>query len=453
MLPYPVIVVPGIAATKLRDMYQMPPEQIWGALGWKKKYERVALHPKPLLESKPTYLEYQEPSSIRTDEIFRVAYEELIEELREELSDVAGRQEVPVFPFSYDWRQPLEEIQHSLRIFIEEVVNRCSLLPHYQEQYGNNIKVNLIGHSMGGLVIARCLSDQSDPVPVNKVATLAAPFQGSFEAIVKLVIGTGNLTGDKPSHAERRTARATPSLYQLLPTFPLNEVFANDLNVDPKQFTNPQAWQPSIVNFLSDYITNTGLPIEDARAQANELFRRFLAGTESNKDAIAKLNLNRHGLNQNKWLAVVGVDRDTRVKIEVKKGVGGKPEYVFDHPHTMNTWDDEKPKKQWLMTGDGTVPLSGAIPPFLGREKLVLITPDDYGFWEVKDKVVDSLGGFHGILPNMNLVHRLLIRFFTNQTAANRDKYKNTWGRAMPDSVNKWDPPIKLGKPKNTGIR
>ena len=446
MLPLPIIVVPGITASKLRDLYPLPPEKVWGVLGWKKNYNRVALRPQALK------FEYQQPSIVRPDQLFQIAYQELIETLREELTYLADYQEVPVFPFAYDWRQPLEDIQQSLRAFIDEVIGRCSLMPHYHQQYGDNIKVNLIGHSMGGLVIARCLSDQPEPVPVNKIATLATPFQGSFEAIVKLVIGTGNLTGDNTSHVERRAARATPSLYQLLPGFPVAGMFDKALQLDPAGFTNPAAWQPCVVNFLTEYVARTNLSVGNAQAKARELFDYLLGIARANQQAIANLNLRRHGLNQNQWLAIAGVDTDTRVKLRVKKGARGKPEYVFNHSHIMNRWHDSKPTRQWRMTGDGTVPLQGAIPPFLAREKLILITPQDYGFWEIKDKSINALGGFHGILPNMDLVHRLLLRFFTNQSAKRCDKYNNTWGRALPDAVDNWNPPVKLGKPVNKGL-
>ena len=42
-LPDPVIMVPGITATVLRDFYDLPPTGIWGIMT--QNFERVALHP------------------------------------------------------------------------------------------------------------------------------------------------------------------------------------------------------------------------------------------------------------------------------------------------------------------------------------------------------------------------------------------------------------------------
>jgi hypothetical protein len=82
------------------------------------------------------------------------------------------------------------------------------------------------------------------------------------------------------------------------------------------------------------------------------------------------------------------------------------------------------------------------VPLFLPYESLVCITPSGFGFWEVADKVAMQAGGFHGILPNMNMLQLLIARFFTNRP----DKHDATWGRPAP-GVTKWAPPLPL-KPK-----
>ncbi len=120
-LPNPVIVVPGITATQLRDDYRLPPDSVWGVLS--KDYERVVMHPDNL------NYEAVQPARIEPGELFDVAYRELIAELRHDLP-AKPDETVPVFPFAYDWRQPLEATEVQLAAFVDEVIDRTSLLRH-----------------------------------------------------------------------------------------------------------------------------------------------------------------------------------------------------------------------------------------------------------------------------------------------------------------------------------
>jgi hypothetical protein len=95
-LPNPVVVVPGITANYLRDEYVLPPEIVWSVMT--KEYERASLHPDNLR------YEAIEPARVRPDQLFEVAYKELIEELKHNLREREDRP-VPVYPFAYDWRQ------------------------------------------------------------------------------------------------------------------------------------------------------------------------------------------------------------------------------------------------------------------------------------------------------------------------------------------------------------
>jgi len=141
-LPNPVIVVPGITATYLQDQYPLPPEHVWTVL--QKDYDRIALHPDNI------NYEVQEPSRVVPDQLFEVACRELIEELRFNLSPNPDSP-VPVFPFGYDWRQPLEQTERELAGFVDEVIERTKLLRHYHKAgFSKNPRVSLIGHSMRG---------------------------------------------------------------------------------------------------------------------------------------------------------------------------------------------------------------------------------------------------------------------------------------------------------------
>jgi pimeloyl-ACP methyl ester carboxylesterase len=424
---YPVILVPGITATYLRDEYPLPPEDIWKVI--KKKYDRIALHPNDLR------YEAREPARVVPGQIYEIAYEEIIEELRYNLSTKED-EPVPVYPFSYDWRMPLEIVELQLADFVDEVIERTKLLKHYHKAgYQNNAKVNLVGHSMGGLIITGYLERKGKKAPVHKVATLATPFQGSFEAVIKVATGTANLGTEAPSSRERETARLTPALYHLIPSF------SHGLEVTtpaiPSSLFDPGAWQPTVVDSISEFIRTKGLPTKNRKQAANDLFSALLSQAESHRDRINGFKLDKAGLKVQDWLAVVGVDTKTRVRLKIGKP-GGKPEFLLSGTDRANSWNADDPVNK-RFTGDGTVPFEGAIPKFLKEENLVCVTPDDYGYWEIKDKALAKVAGFHGVISNMNMLHRLVVRFLTGRP----DRRRNTWGRRVP-GVKNWQPPLKL---------
>ena len=210
-IPSPVIVVPGITASDLYDQYELPPEAVWTTMR-KKRHDRIALHPRDLR------YELSEPARVAPAGPFPLVYEELIEELRDGLSeDQSGP--VPVFPFGYDWRLQLDWTEERLADFVREVVDRTLLTRHYRASaYADAPRVTLIGHSMGGLIIAGYL-ERHGAGRVDKVITLGTPFRGSHEAILAMATGTSDLAETAGKARERRVARMTPALYHLLPRY------------------------------------------------------------------------------------------------------------------------------------------------------------------------------------------------------------------------------------------
>lgn len=426
----PVILIPGITAVYLKDQYTLPPEYVWTVL--RKEYERVALHPNDLR------YEVEEPSRLRADQLYEIAYKEIVEELRYNLRSREDRT-VPVYPFSYDWRMRLDDIQDQLDDFVGEVIDRTKILKHYhQAGYFQNPKVNLIGHSMGGLIITGYLRKKGESSPVKKVVTLATPYQGSFEAVIKITTGTADLGTSPPSSREREAARITPALYHLLPSF------KNGIETDPgipDSLFQTGAWQLGIVETIKEWVRLKGLPIEPPMQLAEKIFAKLLADGRQHREGIDGFKLADAGLTSERWLAVVGVDSVTRVHLKIIKR-GTSPQFVLQSSDRRNNWDPKGySTKERRFTGDGTVPFEGAIPKFLNEENLVCVSPDDYGYWELEDKALSKIGGFHGILPNMNMIHRLIVRFLSDKP----DKHGNTWGRRAPGVVD-WNPPLKLSE-------
>ena len=422
-LCHPVIVVPGITATQLHDQYPLPPELVWSVLT--KEYERVSLHPDNMR------YEAREPARVQPGPVLEVAYRELVEELRHNLTQKED-QPVPVYPFGYDWRQPLEETEAQLAALIDEVIERTRLMRHYANAgYERDPKVHLVGHSMGGLAITGCLERLGRKARVAKVATLATPYSGSFEAVIQLATGTANLGAGTPSSREREAARATPAVYHLLPTCP-------GLESGNRRIFDSTIWQQSILDTLEEYVRLHAVSTKERKAQARELFAGLLKAAEKHRDRIDGFRLSSAGLKKEDWLCVAGVDAVTRVALKVEQTRRG-PQFVLDSADRKNEWLTVGDEQRRRLTGDGTVPLEAAIPKFLSADNVVCVRPNDYGYWELQDRLTTRLAGFHGILPNMDMLHRLVVRHLTGRP----DRRGNTWGRPVP-GVTKWSPPLEL---------
>ncbi len=423
-LPSPVIVLPGITGNNLRDEYPLPPNLPWTVL--EKDYERLALHPENLL------YESAEPSRIVPDQLFDIAYKELISELRYNLQTRAD-QPVPVYAFGYDWRKPLEYDVLQLKEFVQEVIERTSLLRHYRDAgfTSDEGKVNLVGHSMGGLIITGYLKQAGLNSRVDKVVTLGTPFRGSFEAVIKVTTGTANLGLTAPSSRERDLARLTPALYYLLPM--LVDGFLLEPGVrSPFSLFDPTVWQPSVADSIKTFLDSQGFAAPTPEA----VFSSMLDHARAYREQVASFQLAEAGLSRDRWLAIAGVNVDTRVRLHVVQRQD-KPDFDLRSADRMNDCPDPT-----RLTGDGTVPFESAVPPFLGLENLVCVIPDDFGYWEVvPDRLLMAAGAadLHSLLPAMDMLHRLIVRFL----AGRADPHFNTWGRRAP-GLAAWEPPMSL---------
>jgi pimeloyl-ACP methyl ester carboxylesterase len=417
-LPSPVIFVPGIMGSVLRDQYPVDPETVWSPLKLLvKSYRRITLHPSDVR------YELIEPARVNADQVFTLIYGEIIAEMRHNLTP-QGNLPVPVYPFAYDWRQPLHLIEADIATFVDEVIDRTKLLRHYSKAgYGSKdfpAKVNLVGHSMGGLIIAGYLQTAGFK-KVEKVATIAAPFRGSLEAVAKVATGVGMLGESPNSSREREAARVTPALYYLLPSFE-NAVTAEEGLSD--DLFLPETWQPGVMQTLASFIRMYGVGEGAPNEQARALLKSMLDAAWKHRTRIEKLSLS----NSKIWLSIVGLDEDTRVAMRIVKREG-KP--WFELGESRNDWHERT-----IFTGDNTVPYLGAQASFIPTEEVVCVSPKDFGFSEIKDKLLETTG-FHSILPNMNLVQRLVVSHLKGE------KYGEVWGRPAPDiGSKKWDPPI-----------
>jgi pimeloyl-ACP methyl ester carboxylesterase len=421
----PVIVIPGITASDLFDDYPLKRDTVWSMI-LNHEYDRIALHPDDLR------YEAVEPARVLHGGAFEI-YNDLVRALRHELEERADRP-TPVFLFPYDWRVDVRDTAKELAEFVQEVLGRTRLLKHYDPDQVK--KVDLVGHSMGGLVITEFLAAAGRNAPVGKVATLGTPFLGSIEAPVKITTGMSLLSGKEPKERERKAARVTPSVYQLFPSFPGAAVTPDGRKVDLLKAENMQA---SVVKSLVEFITVYSRTLaRDRKAQAQRTLEDLLKGARSHRNTVKRFDPAAAGLAPGAWLPIIGVGSHTRLQITVDQERDG-PRYQISDDQFTNRLSHRHPDSR--ETGDGTVPLAGALAPFLKEEQGVCVMPQDLGWLEIRDRALLMAAGLHGILPTINLVQRLVVKHLKP------DFRGEVWGRPVP-GVDQWAPPIEGLKKK-----
>lgn len=417
----PVIIIPGITAVEMRDEYELPPADVWTAV-LHRAHQRTVLHPDDLR------FEAREPARITPSHVFPLVYEELIEELRDDLSDDAS---VPVFPFAYDWRMPLAQTEDRLAAFIDEVLARTRLLPQYrQPDRCAPSRVNLVAHSMGGLIVAGYLSKYKG-AKLARVVTLATPFQGSCDSIVEVITGTGRTILNPRKARKRRAARLTPAVYHLLPTYKGALEFDEGLNSD---IFDPSAWQTIVVDSIARTARSVGVGEQSDRV-ASETFGNMLASAREHRQLVDNLNLNEVGFAPENWLAIVGIGEPTYVRLLVDRH-NGSPHFRIEDSPPRDDWRRDLESRE---TGDGTVPLRGALPRFIEDSAVVCVTTGDFRLGERYDPPHLRFAGFHGQIPTMDLVHRMVVRFLTRAENA----HGSHRGRPLPGvPTREWNPPV-----------
>jgi hypothetical protein len=268
------------------------------------------------------------------------------------------------------------------------------------------------------------------------VATVATPFRGSVEALVKLLTGLGNLSGIPPEEREREAARSMPAMYQLLPSFAGCLEVEGSAAPPPRGLFDVAAWQPGVLASLEEYLRLHSVDpgnAESRRERSRDLLAGYLDVAWSHRQRVEGLRLDRAGLVPAHWLCVVGVGERTRQVARLAQE-RGQPRYRISEDDYVDDWRSD-PRS--ATTGDGTVPLAGAVPSFLPRAALVAVAERDFGFWELRDRSVEVLVGLHALLPSMALAQRLVLRHL-------RPSYRGrVWGRPVPGvEPEAWQPPI-----------
>lgn len=434
----PIILVHAITASGLHDQYPIDQERCWSPKEMMfKEFDRIFLYPATGVPDGSLRYEAKEPSLVRASEMFSVIYSDLIAELRHNLS-WGPTPTQPVYPFVYDWRQSNFRTITQLRNFVEEIIERTNLMPR-ESTTPLCDSVDLIGHSMGGLVIAGCIAEGSttgwSSQRVRRVVTLGTPFRGANAAIQKLATGGGSLFGREGRERERTAARVTPSAYQLLPSF-------DGALADGRDIWDTGTYQPSILESITEFVAQTHADAAVRRdlvqcatiaetlfAEMLDTGKRYRALTDSVEPAMLRPD--------GQWLAIVGAGEPTLIKTGFSKDPQGNARFDFDKAaFTSKTgWKS----KTWD-TGDETVPLSGAEPPWdeAWRNTVVVTRGDFATFGEMGDSFLRRAMGLHAALPLLDLAQRWIINFLRPEWTdpagpTPPGQHGKLWGETLPD--------------------
>ncbi len=223
----PVIIVPGILGSRLRD-------SVTGEELWPGSIYNLLFGPRSLaLEIDPTTLEPR-PDHVVAYDLFRSVlgtdiYGKILRTLERTGGYVRGQPGQPVgtrqrryYIFPYDWRQDNVVIARKLDALIEQL----------RRDYGDpQLKVDLVAHSMGGLIARYYLQyGTTDVLDGNE---FLASFDGATKLRTVILLGTPNLgsvgalhsflTGYRvgPQRIPTESLATMPSVYELLP-HPIN---------------------------------------------------------------------------------------------------------------------------------------------------------------------------------------------------------------------------------------
>lgn len=275
----PVIVIPGILGSKLRD--SSTGRVVWGAFsggyadpGTADGARLVAL---PMLEGAPLRDLRDEvvPDGVLDRVKINViglplelnAYLNILATLgvggyRDELLGRAGAIDYgpahfTCFQFDYDWRRDLVENAQRLHAFIED--RRAYIQAELSKRYGGRdraVKFDIVAHSMGGLLARYYLQYGNADLPadgtlppvtwmgasnVARVVMVGTPNAGSVKALLQLIEGA-TITPILPRYSGA-VVGTMPSVYQLLPRTRHQTVVDASASARSIDLLDPVVWE------------------------------------------------------------------------------------------------------------------------------------------------------------------------------------------------------------------
>lgn len=196
----PVVVVPGLLGSRLcRQTDTSEVELVWGTVGSITKF--------PSLAYDPADSDIQPCGLIREISYLGIYKQEVYAGFVDRLVEEGYREGDDLFLFDYDWRLSVFE-------------NARLLADYVKQNIPADQTVDLVAHSMGGLISRAYILEQGGSQRVHRLITAGTPLRGSVEVfdLLENGWGTANLfMGGIESF--RRTMLTFPSTFDLIPRY------------------------------------------------------------------------------------------------------------------------------------------------------------------------------------------------------------------------------------------
>jgi pimeloyl-ACP methyl ester carboxylesterase len=197
----PVVIIPGILGSKLCE--RASGKTVWGNVWSYTNFTELALPTQYDVDQLP-HVSCGLIEAVNLLGPFKVhQYDDLLKTL----SELGYRKDKSLFVFDYDWRLSNRESARQLHEFVTKNIPSGSL--------------DLITHSMGGIVAKLWMAEYHGAPRVSTLVTLGTPHRGSASTFKTLDEGLGfwqNLAAHGVNGI-RETAMTFPSLYELLPSY------------------------------------------------------------------------------------------------------------------------------------------------------------------------------------------------------------------------------------------
>ena len=179
-----------------------------------------------------------------------------------------------LFCSTYDWRKNNTYNAELLSAFIDSVLS-----------WTGAAKVNLVGHSMGGIVSKECIR-LFDKSRIDKMVFIGTPHLGAPEILTVMLTGKlfEFLDFVLTNYFVRELARNLPSCYELIPSWSyfnleFNNGVSDSVEIYSQCFQLPNgsyANYSEMINYLRNYVSSLGEDLNDALLDSSELFKETI---------------------------------------------------------------------------------------------------------------------------------------------------------------------------------